>query len=506
MHRALTLTAMLTVMATVNLLQARAGQVPGAATDPDIPVSNHDRVYSAEQFSNTVSVTDPADNKLLGTIRLGDPLPGNLSPLYRGQLLVHGMGFSPDHRTIAVVSIGSNSVTFIDTATNAVKHVTYVGRSPHEAFFTPDGEEVWVTVRGENYVSVLDGRTYGEKSRIIVPSGPGMQIFSPDGKYGYVCSSFNPETVVITVADHKIVGHVPQASPFCPNIAATPDGSQVWFTLKDTGKVQVFDARPPFSILKTLNTGPITNHVNIVRNANGMFAYVTVGGLNEVQVYQTDTFSKVATIPVGKLPHGIWPSGDGARVYVGLENEDGMTAIDTLTNKVIATTPIGQAPQAVVYVPNAVPGEASIGNAAMSAMPGVASTGAEAKGLQPLGTAGEAVHFTMVAAGSANAANAESPTSVTLFDQGLVQVLEASVTALEPGKHYLLALSTESSGGGTLEPLQTFMTNPAGSAIVNAIGPIRQVTRGEGKNPRRYLVIVPGTAEEYGAPLQVQQQ
>jgi len=89
---------------------------------------------------NTVSVTDPVDNKLLGVIRLGDPNPGNLSPLYRGQLLVHGMGFSPMERTLAVVSIGSNSVTFIDTATNAVKHTTYVGRSPHEAFFTPDGK------------------------------------------------------------------------------------------------------------------------------------------------------------------------------------------------------------------------------------------------------------------------------------------------------------------------------------------------------------------------------
>ena len=210
-------------------------------------------------------------------------------------------------------------------------------------------------MRGENYVAVLDGTTYQEKTRIVVANGPGMTIFSPDGKYGYVCSSFTPETDIITVADHKIVGKVPQASPFCPNIAATPDGSQVWFTLKDTGKVQVFDAQPPFALLKTLDTGPITNHVNIVRNANGMFAYVTVGGLNEIQVYRTDDFSKVATIPVGKLPHGIWPSGDGTRVYVGLENEDRIAAIDTLTNKVIATSPIGQAAQAVVYVPNAVP-------------------------------------------------------------------------------------------------------------------------------------------------------
>jgi hypothetical protein len=63
---------------------ALAGQVPGAASDPDIPISHRDRVYSAEQFSNTVSVTDPFDNKLLGVIRLGDPLPANLSPLYRG--------------------------------------------------------------------------------------------------------------------------------------------------------------------------------------------------------------------------------------------------------------------------------------------------------------------------------------------------------------------------------------------------------------------------------------
>jgi YVTN family beta-propeller protein len=133
--------------------------VPDAIPAASVPVSHHDRVYAAEQFSNTISVTDPVDNKLLGVIRLGDPAPGNFSPLYRGQLLVHGMGFSPDHRTLAVVSIGSNSVAFIDTATNAVKHITYVGRSPHEAFFTPDGREVWVTVRGESYVAVLDGRT-----------------------------------------------------------------------------------------------------------------------------------------------------------------------------------------------------------------------------------------------------------------------------------------------------------------------------------------------------------
>ena len=228
-----------------------------------------------------------------------------------------------------------------------------------------------------------------------------MQIFSPDGKYGYVCSSFNPEIEVISVADHKIVGKVQQASPFCPDIAATPDGKQVWFTLKDVGKTQVFDAQPPFSLLKTLDTGPITNHVNIARNANGMFAYVTVGGLNQVKVFSTDDFSQVATIPVGSLPHGIWPSGDGSRMYVGLENADAMTAIDTLTNTVIATVPIGQAPQAVTYVPNAVP------------------EGDGKQNTQPLGIAGQAVHLALVPVGAGKPAVVSvAPTTVALVRSG----------------------------------------------------------------------------------------
>jgi len=445
-----------------------------------IPVSHRDRVYAAEQFSNTVSVTDPADNRLVGVIRLGDPAPGNFSPLYRGQALVHGLGFSPDHRTIVVVSIGSNSVTFIETATNAVKHITYVGRSPHEAFFTPDGSEVWVTVRGENYVAVLDAHTYEEKTRVVVPGGPGMQIFSPDGQYGYVCSSFTPETVVITVKDHQIVGRIPQESPFCPNIAVTPDGAQVWFTLKDVGKTMVFSGRPPFAVLKILATGPITNHVKIVRNSSGTFAYVTVGGLNQVQVFRTDDFSKVTTIPVGKLPHGVWESGDGTRVYVGLENDDRLVAINTLTNQVVATIPIGQAPQAAIYVPDAVP------------------TGAGTEGLQPLGVAGEAAHVTLAAPSDGQL------TSVSLFDQGLIQVLQAAVTGLEPGKPYLLGLSHRRDGGGPLEPLAAFTTNPAGAAVVDAIGPIRQIVRASTPADRRYLVIASGTPAQPGPVVQTQ--
>ncbi|PXA96603.1 hypothetical protein DMC47_16950 [Nostoc sp. 3335mG] len=452
---------------------------PQAPWGRDVPASHRDRVYAAEQFSNTVSVTDPVDGTLLGVIRLGDPQPANFSPLYKGQVLVHGMGFSPDGRTLAVVSIGSNSVTFIDTATNAVKHTTYIGRSPHEAFFTPDGKEVWVTVRGEDYIAVLDPVTYQETARLKTPGGPGMTIFSPDGKYGYVCSSFNPELVVFDVARHAIVGRVAQPSPFCPNIAATPDGRQVWYTLKDVGKTVVIDAKPPFATMKVIDTGPITNHVNFARTAKGLFAYVTVGGTGEVQVFRTDSFAKVATIPVGRLPHGVWPSGDGKTVFVGMENDDALVRIDTATNQVTGKVAIGQAPQAIAYVAGAVP------------------AGTAGENLQPLGVAGQATTLALGAGG-------KGATSVTLFDQGLIQILQASVTGLAPGQPYQLVLTDRADGTGTVEPLADFKANPAGSAIVNASGPIRQVVQGQGATARRWLAIRAGTSAAPGAIVQRQ--
>jgi len=457
-------------------------RAPAAA----VPVSSQDRVYTADQTSNTVSVIDPASNRLLGVIRLGDPVPGALSPLYKGQLLVHGMGFSPDHRTLAVVSIGSNSVTLIDTATNTINGV-YVGRSPHEAFFTPDGKELWVAVRGEDYVSVIDPVTRKEIRRVQTASGPGMVLFRPDGRYAFVPSSFTPELDVVDTQRYEVVARVPQASPFSPNLAVSRDGTEVWFTLKDSGKTQVMTARPPFRILDTLDTGPLSNHVALVDNARGQFAYVTVGGENAVKVYRRGEHpTLVATISTGDLPHGIWGSGDGSRIYVGLENQDAVVGIDTLTNTVLATIPVGQQPQALVYVPRAVPGGDGTAN------------------LVPLGDAGTAAHLTLTAPdGSGSPAHA----TVSVNALGPLDLLQVAVSGLKPDHTYRLWLVTSRSAPfGRKEALVTFKTNLAGAQVAQAIGPLRQVLTSAGgpaveQAQARFLLLTPGDSD---APVLIQ--
>jgi YVTN family beta-propeller protein len=238
---------------------------------------------------------------------------------------------------------------------------------------------------------------------------------------------------VVSVAEHAIVARVKPGARSARTLP-DPDGEQVWFTLKDIGKTQVFNARPPFNPIKTIGRPARSPTTSISSAAKGTFAYVTIGGTNEVKVFRTDDFSQVATIPVGNLPHGIWPSGDGTRIYVGLENADALAVIDTTTNKVVANVPVGQAPQAIAYVPNATPNPDDRQN------------------LQSLGIAGQVAHLTLGA--RAEVKGEKPPTSVSLFDQGLIQILQASVTGLEPKQRYVLALADGSTEPGRSSRLQ----------------------------------------------------
>ena len=116
-------------------------------------------------------------------------------------------------------------MTFVDTATNRVKH-DYVGRSPHEAFFTQDGSEVWVTV-GAKITSPCSMDDLRREDAHQGSERTGHERSSrPMAQYGCLLS-FTPETVMVSTQTHEIVGRVKQVSPFCPNIAASPDGEQV---------------------------------------------------------------------------------------------------------------------------------------------------------------------------------------------------------------------------------------------------------------------------------------
>jgi YVTN family beta-propeller protein len=180
-----------------------------------------------------------------------------------------------------------------------------------------------------------------------------------------------------------------------------------------------------------------------------------------VKVFSTDREAKLLnTIATGALPHGVWPSDDGTRMYVGLENGDAIQVIETGSDKVIATVPVGQAPQALVYVSNAVPSGSGtdnlkpLANAAPANIPLVPTSG-EAKGF------------------------------VVARSFGVVDALEVFLYKLKPETVYSVFVGEQAA------PVASFKTNPMGMANGTAIGPIREVARLRSEaNPTASRIVV----------------
>jgi YVTN family beta-propeller protein len=429
----------------------------------------HDRVYTANQVSNTISVIAPSNNAFLGEIRLGKPYPNVLNPLYKGQALVHGLRYAPHKKMLAAIGIGSNSLVLIATETNKVLKVIYLGRSPHEPTFTPDEKQIWISVRGEAYVSVVDVNKMAEIKRVAVADGPGMVTFTNDGKYAYVCSSFTPEVDIVSTSTYQIVKRIAVNSPFSPNIYTSPDNKWIAMTHKDVGKVTILSTQK-MAVEKVITTGVITNHVSFSIVNGKLLMLVTVGGENKLKLFDVDKdFIQIGSIDVGSLPHGLWPSPDGKILYVGLEYGDQVQKIDLQTQKVIGTVAIGQSPQALVYASNAV------------------GDGDNHVGLSPLNDSAATQVVTLK--NPEHTGNAIGRLSIRSI--GLTDLIEQIFTSLSPNTSYTLALSK--SANAPFQPdyeINTFDTDGNGRYVGQSTGLIKKLNDKSKEQPYQHVVLL----------------
>jgi YVTN family beta-propeller protein len=334
----------------------QAPALPGAQ-----PISINDRVYTADQDSNTVSVINPKTGRVLGTIPFGsvrmDTNANILGAMYHGEINVHGLGFSRDGRYLNVICVTTNSVHVIDTATNMILRTTYLGRAPHEGFFSPDGWYLWVAERGLDTIAIIDWRNNRVVHRIVSEDGPSKVVFSPDGRLAYVNHLRADVLDIIDVASLRIIQRVriPTSAGGSSDIAISPDGREIWLGMPNNGRTTTILNTNNYRVQAVLDTGPRSNHPNFVTVDGINYAYVTVGGLNQTLVYRRSTSGGPPMLVKriqnnGAGPHGIWPSPDNSRIYVALQYSDAVDVIDTKTMTVIDTLRVGQSPMALVYV------------------------------------------------------------------------------------------------------------------------------------------------------------
>jgi YVTN family beta-propeller protein len=93
---------------------------------------------------------------------------------------------------------------------------------------------------------------------------------------------------------------------------------------------------------------PVLSSWSVAFNRTGTRAYITSaphGRYGTLEVYNANTYTRIASIPVGFLPHGVGVTPSGRHVFVVNSWAGGsIMQISTATNTVIRTIPTGDFP------------------------------------------------------------------------------------------------------------------------------------------------------------------
>lgn len=124
------------------------------------------------QLSNLhgFAVVDYGSRRIVDRVLLPDAPPG-ARPLIP-ETYSHGIGISPDHRTLWVTSLLDNSVSVFSMPELRRMATIPAGRGPDWMTFTPDGKRCYVSNAGSNSVSSIDTAALREMTRIPVGKVP----------------------------------------------------------------------------------------------------------------------------------------------------------------------------------------------------------------------------------------------------------------------------------------------------------------------------------------------
>jgi protein NirF len=210
-----------------------------------------------------------------------------------------------------------------DPAAPEVRKFTGVGAQPYDGFITPDARHYLAGLFGEDGVAlldlwdldqgvqrILDGYGRGEKP-LPVYKMPHLEGWASAGDVLLLPAVGRHELLVVDRRTWQEKGRI--AVHGQPVFAvARPDGRQVWvnFAHPDNGVVQVIDIATR-EIVRELRPGPAVLHLEFT--PRGEQVWLSVRDADRVEVYDTRTFERLAALEADK-PSGIFLTARAHRI------------------------------------------------------------------------------------------------------------------------------------------------------------------------------------------------
>ncbi|WP_198320906.1 PxKF domain-containing protein [Azohydromonas aeria] len=285
--------------------------------------------YVPNTEDHTVSILDTATNEFLATIGTG------FSPF--------GVAASQDSARAYVSVANSGHVAVVSAASKSVIATIPVAL-PSGLALTPNGRRLYVgSVSGGN-VAVISTVTHQVVATIRAGASPSGVAASPDGSRIYVANWGSNNVLVISTDTNAVIADIPVGvSPY--GVAVSPDGTHVYVAnlgRGDLSTVSVISAASNTVVADIPARAPF----GVAVTPDGKRVYVTEIAGSSVAVIDTATNAVIATVPVGLVPYGLSVTPDGKRVYVANRNSNSLSVIATATNEVVATLPTGREPNA----------------------------------------------------------------------------------------------------------------------------------------------------------------
>lgn len=258
-----------------------------------------------------------------------------------------------------ITNYGSNSVSVIDTSSDAVVATIPVGTGPYGVAVSSDGSRVYVTNYVGNSVSVIDSGSNTVIATVPIATRPYGLAVSPNGRWVYVAAYYSNNVSVIDTATNAVVAVVPVGQR--PHgIAVNRDNTRVYVANYATNNVSVIDVASN-TVLATIALPAGSNPMGLTIRPDGSRLYVTGYGNNTLYEIDAASNTVVANVPTGNHPWGVAVSPDQRTIYVA--NYNGSASVATSVSVIDAATyavtsvplPLGAAPIGVTVNPNGWP-------------------------------------------------------------------------------------------------------------------------------------------------------
>jgi YVTN family beta-propeller protein len=242
----------------------------------------------------------------------------------------------------------ANEVAVINTSTNQVFTHIPVGSFPIRIVMTPDRRKAFISDGLSASISVLDTVARTNIATIRVSGLPGESAVTPDGGRLFVVHQGglhgNCPVDVIDTATNQIITTVFIPGNWAKHILLTPDGRSAYVANFSRGEVDVIDT----TTYQVTNIPTAAGSRRLCISSTGDRVYVANDKGNSVSAIDTATNRVIATIPVGRGPLGIGITPNDEEVYATNQGTGTVSVINTTTLTAIATIPTGNLPQRVV--------------------------------------------------------------------------------------------------------------------------------------------------------------